>query len=133
MQASWRVALSRLETGLVRKFNKSLIFTEIGYCAGGCSRNGSHGGSATNATLQRQADHYEALFLAAAGHESWFRGAFWWNWDSDPAVAAGDGCLTPAWKPAEAVLRRYYRATSPPPAPATAWLPSCVGPGRCTT
>ena len=47
------------------------------------------------------------------------------------AYVTGDDCLTPQWKPAEGVLRRYFRATEPKPAmPST--KATCMGYTRCT-
>ena len=126
MVKSWQPYLKILES-MHRQYRRPVLFSEIGYCSGThCDR--AH--NATPAALQRQADHYEALFLAAAGKD-WILGAFWWNWDADPAFARGDDCLTPQWKPAEAVLRRYYRATQPRP-PVPVYMPRCIGPGTCT-
>ena len=126
MAASLRPYVDQLES-LHRKFARPVVLTEIGYCSGGCDR--LH--AASPADLANQADHYEAVFQATAG-KPWFLGAFWWNWDSDPAFGAGDACLNPAWKPAEDVLRRYYRATRPKPAKPSQFTPACVGVGTCT-
>ena len=56
--------------------------------------------------------------------------AFWWNWDADDGSFVADDCLTPQRKPAENVLRQYWRATLPIP-PATA-VARCIGVGTCT-
>lgn len=117
MVESWSPYLAHLE-GISTKFGgKPLMMTEMGVCSGlnGCDRNKD----ATPASRQHQAMRYEALFLATAGKGDWFLGGFWWNWDSDPAVGwgedANDSCLSPAWKPAESILRKYYRASQPVP------------------
>ena len=128
MARSWQPYLADLE-GLSAKFGgKPVVLTELGYCSGACDR--THRASPSD--LEGQARHYEALFMAVANRTApWFLGAFWWNWDTDPAPGEGDVCLNPAWKPAETVLRTYYRATKPrPPRPAAA--PQCVGVGKCT-
>ena len=54
------------------------------------------------------------------------------NWDTDPGSFKGDDdCLTPQFKPAEDVLRRYYRTTAPKPSPPS--FPAlCIGDGKCT-
>ena len=56
--------------------------------------------------------------------------AFWWNWNTDPGAFTADDCLTPQFKPAEDVLRKYYRASLPKPTPVGTAL--CIGEGRCT-
>ena len=76
------------------------------------------------------AAQYEAVFRAMDGQD-WFLGAFWWNWDADPGAFELDDCLTPQFKPAEDVLRRYYRANAPKPSPPS--FPAlCIGDSKCT-
>ena len=129
MVASLKPYVDTLDKRLHQKFNRPIVLTETGVCSGpnACARTHS---SPTPAGLANQANHYEAWFLATEGKD-WFLGAFWWNWDSDPAYAP-DVCNNPAWKPAEDVLRKYYRATQPKPPKPTQFAPQCVGVGRCT-
>ena len=47
------------------------------------------------------------------------------------SLQGSDDCLTPQWKPAEHVLRHYYRAVLPQPAP-PAEPAVCMGAGACT-
>ena len=75
--------------------------------------------------------HYAAVFEAFRDDADWFLGAFWWNWNTDPGVAQGDDCLTPQFKDAEDVLRLYYRAQAPKPAPPPESA-QCMGRGKCT-
>lgn len=122
--ASWQRPLAAL-AALAGRFGKPFAFTEVGMCSGQCSR--SHRPSL--ADYEWQATQYAAVFRATESQPA-FLGAFWWNWDSDPGAFDADDCLTPQGKPAELVLRRFYRATQPmPPFLGTA---SCVGLGRCT-
>ena len=65
------------------------------------------------------------------GEETWFLGAFWWNWNSDDGSLGGDDFLSPQWKPAQDVLRKYYRASSPKPALPVA-ASRCAGAGKGT-
>ncbi len=76
---------------------------------------------------------YQALFEAMRGEEDWFLGVFWWNWNTDDSASydGNDDCLTPQWKPAEDVLRRYFRAVKNKPTPPQV-EPLCVGAGKCT-
>lgn len=128
MVQSWGPFVDMLE-GLHTNYSKPVALTEIGYCSGGCDRSSS----SSNQDLIQQAYHYEALFLATvnATKDGWFLGAFFWNWDTDPAYGPGDVCLSPQWKPSEDVLRRYYRATEPRPA-IPPFPPMCIGAGTCT-
>ena len=126
--AAWKPHIA-LGAKLSRQYRKPVAFTEVGYCSGHCKR--SHDPSPSD--YQTHAQHYQALFEAFRNESDWFLGAFWWNWNTDPGRFAGhsDDCLTPQWKPAEAVLRRFYRATAPQPAPPGA--PAlCMGAGACT-
>ena len=71
------------------------------------------------------------MFEAFRG-EDWFLGAFWWNWNVDDGSYAGsDDFLSPQWKPAEDVLRKYYQETEPKPMPRAA-RSQCAGKGRGT-
>ena len=135
------------------QYGKQVLFTEIGYCSGHCSRTHTPSG----ADYATQAQHYEAVFEAfrnvsvlAAEHGNdgdngptnsrsrssrWFLGSFWWNWNTDDGrySSGSDDCLTPQHKPAEAVLRKYYRATKPAPR----WEENttsalCMGAAACT-
>ena len=74
--AQWRphVAYSR---ALAAKWNKTLVFTEIGYCSGLCDWRRKR--KATLGDYRQQAVHFQALFEAMRGEEHWFDGAFWWN------------------------------------------------------
>lgn len=79
---------------------------------------------------KQQAIHYEALFEAVRGEEDWFMGAFWWNWNTDDGdTGLYDDFLSPQWKPAEDVLRKYYRATAKKPTRPT-WPAMCMGKGN---
>jgi hypothetical protein len=117
-----------LAADLHSQYNKPIAYTEIGYCSGHCSR--SHRPSAANYATHAQ--HYEAVFEAFRNYD-WFLGSFWWNWNTDDGhfEARSDDCLTPQWKPAEKVLRKYYRATiAQPPQPSAPAL--CMGANKCT-
>ena len=105
------------------KWNKSVVFTEIGFCSGNdgfCFADGKTKISpqVTNATLLSQAWQYEAMLRSMSKYDFW-EGVFWWNWASDAAFGGMDNsCMDPKYKPAEHVLRRWYNATEPiPPKP----------------
>ena len=112
--------------GLHRQYNKPVAYTEVGMCSGKCSR--THTPSTSD--YYHHAAQYQAVFEAFR-NESYFLGAFWWNWDTDPGVFSHDDCLTPQAKPAEDVLRKYYRATASKPPPSSR-IAVCIGDGRCT-
>lgn len=108
------------------KYKKPVAYTEIGMCSGKCAR--THTPSSVD--YYHHAAQYQAVFEAFR-EESYFLGCFWWNWDTDPGTFSDDDCLTPQAKPAEDVLRKYYRATEPKGKPSE--RPAlCVGDGKCT-
>jgi hypothetical protein len=111
------------------RYNKSVLFTEIGFCAGingSCFKNLAQAppNRTTAASLQAQADQYDAA-LSFMTQFDWFAGVFWWNWATDAAFGGlHNSCMDPKFKPAEAVLRKWYNATVPQPLP-PAYPPTC--------
>ena len=102
-------------------WNKSIIFTEIGECSGyerGCTGNGNVAKiMPTNESMYSQRTFYESVLMSFTKYP-FFEGIFWWNWDTDAAFGGlNDSCLTPAYKPAEGLLREWYYATEPQPPP----------------
>ena len=103
------------------KWNKSVVFTEIGYCSGvngTCYANGgTPPGPPTNDSLFAMYTQYEACLMAMSKYD-WFEGVFWWNWDSDAAFGGEtNSCMDPKYKPVEGLLRQWYHATEPQPPP----------------
>ncbi|MHC4370824.1 MAG: hypothetical protein ACYSW8_24700, partial [Planctomycetota bacterium] len=55
------------------------------------------------------AECYEAL-LSVCRRRSWWLGAFWWNWETNPNGGGGnDPYWTPMNKPAEDVMTSHYQ------------------------
>jgi len=110
-------------------YNKSLLFTEIGYCNGYDGQCYANGDVApflpTNETQENMKTHYQAA-LETFGFEEWFKGVFWWNWATDAAFGGwNNSCMTPSYKPTESLLREWYDATEPIPNPPD-FLPLCA-------
>lgn len=96
---------------LSEKWNRPVLFTEIGYR----SLEGTHR-SPEDWKMQGAVDHeaqancYEAVFRAFGGKE-WFRGVYWWNVNPDPHPGGPDNTdYTPIGKPAEEILRLHFRS-----------------------
>jgi len=90
--------------------DKDIIFTEVGYqSVDGTNRTPWWTDPASHPIdLQEQVDCYEAL-LSQCSQRSWWLGAFWWNWETNPASGGPDDPYwTPMNKPAEQILRDYY-------------------------
>lgn len=98
-----------------RRFNKPVIFTEIGYrSADGTGKGPGVWKTKSPVDLQEQADLYQAVFEVFWG-KPWLAGIYWWQWHVVPDFPAGtaggpnDDGGSPYGKPAEQVLARYYQ------------------------
>ena len=88
----------------------NIIFTEVGYGSyDGANRWPWAVESSFAVDVNEQNDCYKALLSVCKGR-SWWKGAFWWAWDTSPTSGGlTDKNLTPQRKPAETVtLRNYY-------------------------
>lgn len=108
MKMAWRPFLEA-NADLAKKFNKRIIYTEVGYMAAdGTSIRPYDWSIATNYDGQEQADCFLSLFQEAY-RQPWFEGMFIWNWDifdsSDPRYRMG---YSPKGKPAEEIIREWY-------------------------
>jgi len=92
---------------------KEIVFTEIGYRSiDGCNRDPWNWQRHGKIDLQEQADCYGAAFKTF-WDEQWFKGFFWWMWEPDPEIGGlNDDNYTPYKKPAEDVVKSYYRNIS---------------------
>lgn len=110
LNAAWNTRANTIGGWLTHKYpNKQLAFTEVGYQSelGTNMTPWSVSGGPVDVTEQR--DCYRAL-LQAMWNRPWWRGAFWWNWETDPnAGGPNDTGFTPQGKPAEAIVRDYYK------------------------
>ncbi len=106
--AAWGPILRKLET-VSRRFDRPLLFTEIGYCKNCSTRAGARISARENRVFQD--DHYRAALAAVrpAVRAGWFRGVYFWSWNTDPAgTTAAGGCITPQGNPAERTLTRMW-------------------------
>ena len=109
---AWQPIVDQLN-GLHMQWNKNVIFTEIGYCVGGC------GGTLKNASKSQyqMAVLYNSTYIVWS-QLNWFKGLFWWNWITDNAFGGmNNSCMTPQYKPCENIIRMYYDAIDEPPPP----------------
>ncbi len=113
IKAAWtdRGHIALLEN-LSKKFNKPIIFTEIGYPSyDGGNKLPAGGLKTAPLDLQEQADCYQAA-LEVMLEKPWMKGIFWFQWIASSFAPSGptDTGLTPRGKPAEEVLKRFYLA-----------------------
>jgi hypothetical protein len=111
MKAAWTIrGYISFYQSLSKKFNKPIIFTEIGFE----SKDGTatHAGNyqiAGPVDLQEQADCYQASMEALWG-KTWLAGIFWWQWSATSLAWP----TSPQNKPAEDVLKKFYLAEEKP-------------------
>ncbi|MCP4261395.1 MAG: hypothetical protein GY774_28420 [Planctomycetes bacterium] len=88
--------------------NMKIIFAEVGYqSVDGTNRTPWNMNSSTD--LREQAECYDAL-LSVCRKRSWWLGAFWWNWETNPdAGLDGSHSFTPQNKPAEEIMINHYQ------------------------
>jgi hypothetical protein len=83
LKAAWAPIAAHLGS-LSKKWNRSIIFTEIGYRSiRGANKEPYDWQVSQPVDLQQQVNCYQAVFEALAGKD-WWHGVFWWNWDTNP-------------------------------------------------
>jgi hypothetical protein len=108
LRLGWQPIVVMLDK-LAARWNKPILFTEVGYLSVDGSNRLPGVWQLDGATdVREQADGYEAIFDVFSG-ESWWKGAYWWSYDTNPNQGGPDDrSYTPHGKPAEDVLRRWY-------------------------
>lgn len=105
-------ALARLHA-LAKRERKPVLLTEIGYASTRSPWKSPHSSDrylVDEPSPEAQARLYDLAFTAIAEQTSWIRGMYWWKWPSDPDRGGlVDFGFTPKGKPAEEVVRRWYR------------------------
>lgn len=106
-------AWKRWKTDIESFFNetgKEIVFTEIGYRSiDGCNRDPWNWWRKGQVDLKEQLNCYEAAFKTFF-EEDWFGGFFWWMWYPNTSIGgAYDDSYTPYRKPAENVVKAYYK------------------------
>jgi hypothetical protein len=98
---------------LAARWGKPIVLTEAGYPSvrGATARPWQWPRGDEVVDLGLQAEAYDAL-LAACTANDWCRGVFWWKWYERPEKPSHARDYDPAGKPAEVVVRRWYRPES---------------------
>ncbi|MEP0712007.1 MAG: hypothetical protein ABJC55_08795, partial [Algoriphagus sp.] len=108
LKSGWKKALPSIDK-VVRKYQKPVMFTEIGYCntvdAAKEPWVWPSERKETELSEEMQALCYEAFF-ETAWKESWMAGVFFWKWYPDGRHRNPD--FTPQGKMAEQVMRAYF-------------------------
>jgi len=106
----WRTSYLPKLKALADRWGKPVILTEIGYRSilGGAQQPADWQREGP-VDLQVQARAYSAA-LTVVAHRGWIRGLYWWQWEPDPAAGGEkDTGFSPHGKPAEKILRTWYR------------------------
>lgn len=108
---------------LYDKFQKPIVFTEIGYrSVNGANNAPSYWSQTGTYNGQLQANLYEALF-SYWNNYSYMQGVQLWEWQSNPnAGGIGSVSYTPQNKPAQAVMTKWFggsTSATPTPSPTT--------------
>ena len=109
LKRAWENRADSIENWLNSNWrNMKIVFAEVGYqSVDGTNRTPWHTNSATD--LREQAECYDAL-LSVCRKRSWWLGAFWWNWETNPdAGKGGVPSFTPMNKPAEDIMISHYQ------------------------
>jgi hypothetical protein len=99
---------------LAARWQMPVIFTEVGYMSvDGSNRLPGHWQLDGPTDPQEQADSYQAIFEVFNG-KSWWKGVYWWSLDTNPNQGGlADRSYSPHGKPAEDILRQYFRPNAP--------------------
>ena len=100
---------------LQSKYNKPLIFTEVGYVSAAGTNEAPYSNAAPGAAydVTEQQNCYEAFFEVFSQQTAWMKGVFWWDWNVSPP-AANDLGYSSQNKPASMVtLPKWFGSTTP--------------------
>mgnify|MGYP001544810746 CR=1 FL=1 len=111
VQSALSSRLDELER-LSKRFDKPVLFTEVGYRAADDALEHPHQwperAQQTTVNPRLQALGYRA-FVGEIRVRPWVHGVYWWKWFTDPETREeGPAGFSPRGKPAERVLRAAY-------------------------
>lgn len=110
LNTAWNDRANQIQTWKNSNWPKlDIIFTEVGYqSVDGTNKTPWWTDPAGDIDLQEQADCYHAL-LSQCKDRNWFKGAFWWNWETEPNAGGTANPYHPMQnKPAQQILENYY-------------------------
>ncbi|HEX9124618.1 MAG TPA: hypothetical protein VF984_14870 [Actinomycetota bacterium] len=115
LKAAWTPYVEQLAELSAAWGDKPIVFTEIGYrSVDGANRLPADMELRGLPDLQEQADCYRAALESVWG-QPWFAGMYWWDWSSSLVVGGpADTSFTAYRKPAEGVIRSWYRSNPGP-------------------
>lgn len=116
LKGDWNYINTTFIKPLYDKYQKPILFTEIGYRSYTGSHNEPWDHSKTGPYDEgEQARDYEA-FLSYWNDYPYVVGVHWWDWSTNPAYGGqGNIDYTPQHKQAQSVLTNWYGGTATPP------------------
>lgn len=113
---AWAPLEPRMEA-VSRRFGRPIVFTEVGFRSVDHAAANPHDWPEfdpdPHPNAAAQAAAYEGTYRALWGRP-WLAGFFWWKYYTSPGgEGPEESDFTPAGKPAERVMARYYRAPDP--------------------
>ena len=111
LKGAWEDWLKKIEPWQ-KKIDKPVIITEIGYKSSvGANEEPWQHSPIGGVDLELQVNCYEAL-LETFWDKPWFYGVYWWYWGVHPNMGGNtDRGFTPQNKPAQEVVREWYKKT----------------------
>lgn len=107
LKAKFNQVLKKIE-GVSKKYNKPLLFTEIGFRSVDETWRNPHEGPMGRANNEKaQQVCYEVVFEGIKGKD-WCQGLFWWKWPSYTTHDRGSTGFTPCDKAAEATIKEWF-------------------------
>jgi hypothetical protein len=117
LKGQWDYWNNREINPVHQRWNKDIVFTEIGYR----SVSGAHyhpwdysAGGGVDQT--EQANDYQALFDYWT-NQAFFKGVQIWVWSTDPNAGGQTADYTPQNKPAQQIITQWFGSTGTDPAP----------------
>jgi len=138
MTSRWVNTLQPQISVVQQQWNKPVLFIEGGYRSGtGTAQAPFDNWDSWSFNAQEQADCYQATFQAWA-NVSWFVGATFWNWETNPNVSGNNTAYSVQNKLAYSVVAAWYggatnaTATAMATSTATAMATSTASPATAT-
>lgn len=108
LRANFKAAVKKMET-VTERYNKPLLFTEIGFRSIEAPWKNPHADSDdADYNGDHQAICYQTVFEAIKGKD-WCQGIFWWKFSTEPDDMGWENKgFTPNRKPAEEVVQEWF-------------------------
>lgn len=108
MKKGFQIQKQKIQN-IVKRYNKPVLFTEIGYRANVAAGMGSQEYNFSKYNDQIQAECYRLAF-ETYWNEPWFSGMYFWKWFSDPGDRGRNAdSHSPHGRPAALIMAQWYQ------------------------